>query len=428
MRNKFWFLTKISFLKKIKNKTFIIVNILLFIILVSLTNIDSIINFFGGDFKKDNNIMLVDYTNNFYDIFDEKMSNNPINTFNYKLTRYYDEESARKKIKSDNDILLIVKDDIQNTISVKLVTYGYINSTLYGTLESISNDIKKELSLKSLNLDKTKLNSVTNNIELTREFINGKKNEKEEKNNLLLTLFFPILILPFFLLTVTVIQMIGAEINEEKSTRSMEIIISNVSAKTHFFSKVLATNVFVFVQTVLLFVYSSIGLLLRPTNLDINTLSSSLNGVDLNLDFSMFSKMLSAVPGAVVLMIVTIFAYSLLAGILASVTTNMEDFQQMQMPIVIIMLISFYLSLASAMFNGSLFIRILSYIPFVSSILSPCLYLTGVLGIKDVIISIVLMIFVVFILIKYGLKIYKNGILNYSSNKLWRKIFKSIKE
>ena len=140
MRNKFWFLTKISFLKKIKNKTFIIVNILLFIILVSLTNIDSIINFFGGDFKKDNNIMLVDYTNNFYDIFDEKMSNNPINTFNYKLTRYYDEDSARKKIKSDNDILLIVKDDIQNTISVKLVTYGYINTTLYGTLESISND------------------------------------------------------------------------------------------------------------------------------------------------------------------------------------------------------------------------------------------------------------------------------------------------
>ena len=46
MSKKFWFLTKMSFLKKIKNKTFIIVNVLLCILLIGLSNLDSIIKYF----------------------------------------------------------------------------------------------------------------------------------------------------------------------------------------------------------------------------------------------------------------------------------------------------------------------------------------------------------------------------------------------
>ena len=119
--------------------------------------------------------------------------------------------------------------------------------------------------------------------------------------------------------------------------------------------------------------------------------------------------------------------YSILAGILASVTTNMEDFQQTQTPIMIISLAGFYLALMSSMFDGSIFIRILSYIPFISAILSPCLFISGVVGIKDILLSILIMVLVLYLLVKYGLKVYKEGILNYSSSNLWKKIFKAIK-
>lgn len=428
MRNKFLFLTKISLLKKLKNKTFLIVNIILLILLVSITNIDTIINHFGGDFKTVNNIMIIDNTNEFYNKFKQRMDNNELITFNYKISKLNDENLAKSKIKKEEDILLVITNDNQNTISAKLVTYGYISSNIYTSLETITNDIKKELSLKNINIDREELARVTSNITIEREFINGKKNATEERNNMLLNLIFPILILPFFILSVSVIQMIGAEINEEKATRSMEIIISNVSPKVHFFSKVLATNLFVLIQTILLFIYSSIGLLFRTSKLDINSLNTTFQSINFDVDVSLFVKVIDIIPVTIVLMLITLLAYSLFAGILASVTTNMEDFQQIQTPIIMLMLASFYLSMASAMFNGSMFIKIISYVPFISSILSPCLYLTGVLGIKDVIISIVLMIFVIYLLIKYGLKVYKNGILNYSSSKLWRKIFKSIRE
>lgn len=428
MNNKFLYLTKVSLLKKIKTKTFLIVNILLLIVTIGLTNIDSIIKFFGGDFSKSNNIMIVDNTNSFYDLFKNDIDNNPLVTFNYKLKRIDNEKEAKSKIKNEKDILLVINNDEEDTISVKLVTYGYINSNVYTALESLSNDVKKELSLNRININKEELNRVTKSITLKREFVKESKNALEEKNNLILNVLFPIVILPFFIFTVSVIQMIGAEINEEKSTRSMEMIISNVSAKCHFFSKVLATNLYVVIQSALLFLYSGIGLLFRTTKLDLNSLNNTIQNANIDIDLSLFSKIVDVIPITIIIMIITLFAYSLLAGILASVTTNMEDYQQMQMPIVFLTLASFYLSLASAMFNGSIFIRIISYFPFISSILSPCLYLTGVLGLKDVIISIVIMIIVIYLLIKYGLKVYKNGILNYSGNNLWKKIFKSLKD
>ena len=79
-------------------------------------------------------------------------------------------------------------------------------------------------------------------------------------------------------------------------------------------------------------------------------------------------------------------------------------------------------------YKGALFIRILSYVPFISAILSPSLLVLGQIGIIDIIIAILIMILSIFVLTKYGLKIYKVGILNYSSKDLWKKMFKAIKE
>ena len=109
-------------------------------------------------------------------------------------------------------------------------------------------------------------------------------------------------------------------------------------------------------------------------------------------------------------------------------TTNMEDFQQTQTPIVIVSLLGYYLSMMAVMFDGSIFIRVLSYVPFISALLSPTLLALGQIGIIDIIISILLSSGVVYLLYKYGLKIYKVGILNYSSTNLWKKMFKAIKK
>ena len=226
--------------------------------------------------------------------------------------------------------------------------------------------------------------------------------------------------------------MIGAEVNEEKTTKSMEIIISNVSPKTHFLSKILSANLFVIIQGVLLILFSIVGIVVRyiitggnlMNGLD-SEMTGFINGLSLNGVMDTIGVML---PIIIVMILLTFFAYSLLAGILASMTTNLEDFQQLQTPIVIISLIGFYLSMMASMFTGSLFIKVMSYIPFISCLLSPILYIMGDVGLIDLLISILLLIGTIYLLIKYGLRIYKVGILNYSQTGLWKKMFMAIKE
>lgn len=431
MKNKFWFLTKNSLSKKIKNKTFMIVNILLLVALVALINIDRIVLFFGGNFDKVNNIMIVDKTEEVYDMFKEVIDNEEtiIDTgLKYEVTKIENEEKAKKKIKKDEDIVIIFSEDEENIISVKMVTYGYINSNMYQLINTSINASKQILAMEKLNIKEEDLVKINSPIEIEREYVEKGKNEKEENQELIMSVVTPIIIFPFFMLILLVVQMIGAEINEEKSTRSMEIIISNVSPQVHFFSKIFAANLFVLIQALLLFVYSGIGILLRGGNVKSGQVTEMVGSLTSNIDAAgMLSNITNYIPVVLVLMLITLLGYSLLAGILASMTTNMEDFQQLQTPIMVISLVGFYLSIMSSMFEGSLFIRILSYVPFISAILSPSLLLTGVIGIKDIVLSILLMVIVIYLLTKYGLKIYKEGILNYSSNKLWKKMMKALK-
>lgn len=432
MTNKFWFLTKNSLQKKMKNKTFIIVNILLLIVLVALINIDRVVMLFGGNFDKQNNIMVLDNTNKTYEIFKKTIDSEEtiIDTgLKYKVKKVSDEKKAKKEIKKDEDILLIINNDKNDIINVTMITYGYINSNLYQLINSSITASKQNLAMEEIGISAEELAKISKSVEIKREYIEANKSKEEEQNEFIMGIVTPIVIFPFFMLITLVVQMVGAEINEEKSTRSMEIIISNVPAKVHFFSKILAANLFVIIQCVLLGLYSLIGMLLRGgKSLDsiqnVDVISNVTSGMDIT---GMINNLVGYIPFVLILMAVTLLGYSLLAGILASMTTNMEDFQQLQTPIFVVSLVGFYLAIMNTMFDGAIFIRVLSYVPFISAILSPSLLVTGVIGFKDIILSILLMVVVIYLLLKYGLKIYKEGILNYSSNKLWKKMLKALK-
>ena len=139
------------------------------------------------------------------------------------------------------------------------------------------------------------------------------------------------------------------------------------------------------------------------------------------------NSVISDIPMVIILMIITLFGYSLIAGILASMTVNIEDFNQLQSPVMLISVVGYYLSITASMFSGSTLIHVLSYIPFLSAFLTPTLYIIGEISVFEIFISIIIMVLFIYILLKKGLKVYKNGILNYSTDKVWNRVFKSMK-
>ncbi len=432
--NKFWYLTRFGLSKKIKSKSFIISNIVLLVLIVCIINIDGIISFFGGDFDEKVKIYLVDNTH----VSASSFTNN----FNQVNSSVYTDEEANNNselvlennikeddIKGTRDIIVELNNDGLNLLSARIISDNYIDTITYQIINQSISSTKYELALKNSNIDVEELNKISSPPVIERVILDEEKNSEEENTNIIMSVVFPTLILPFFMLIILLVQSIGTEINEEKSTRSMEIIISNVSAKTHLFAKILSGNLFIIFQTILIFLYGTLGFLLRSFTPNVTGgMSDTIKDVLSSLQSSgIMGKLVVIIPITLVLMLLSFLAYSLLAGILASMTVNIEDYQHVQLPIILICLISYYLSFMASMFDGSTFIKVLSYFPLISCLLSPALLMIGQVTIIDVFVSIGIMILFIYVIIKYGLRIYKIGILNYSTDNMWKKIFKAVK-
>ena len=426
MSDKFWYLTKQSLNKKIKSKWFLGINILLALVVIALININSIIAFFGGDFNEEIKILVIDNTEVSYPVFKETM-NTLTKEDAGKITVKKEtrpEEKLKKKLK-DNQIVIVFDNDEENFVSSKIISNEKIDNTTYQYITQGLNTTKTSVALAKTNTDPALLAKISSPMEVERVVLSNEKSVDENMEIVMGTLF-PTLILPFFMLIIFLVQMIGGEICEEKTTKSMEIIISNVSPKVHLFSKVLASNFFIIIQAILLVIYSVIGILISTKGqLQLNPNVDTLLTATVSSGF--LDKVLNLLPAVIILMILSFVAYSLIAGILASMTTNMEDFSQIQTPIMLVLLAGYYLAIMAGMFDGSTFIRVLSYVPFLSCLIAPSLYIIGQITMIDVIISILILGLTIFLMTKYGLKIYKIGILNYSNEKIWTRFAKAIK-
>ena len=431
MTNKLKFLTKMSLDKKIRTKWFLIANLIFGLLVIGLLNIDSVIKFFGGDFDETQEILVIDEvgTIDAFKLYYEESSKYLSDYVDTDIVVYTDGyEEGVKLAREEDKILLVIQSDDDNYIKAKVVSNEGLGNVTSALINTTLSAIRSNIVLNQYNISNEMYQDINKSVLVENVILS----EENMEDNMVAVSIMQVITLPLFMLIIFLVQMIGAEVNEEKTTRSMEIIISNVSPKTHFLSKVLSSNLFVIIQGALLIVYTLVGIGLRYllSNGDLlgglgGEMSNFVTGLSLNGVMDTLGMML---PILIVMILLTFFAYSLLAGILASMTTNLEDFQQLQTPIVIISLVGYYLSMMASMFSGSLFIKIMSYVPFISSLLAPTLYVMGEIGLIDLIVSILLLVGIIYLLVKYGMRIYKVGILNYSQSGLWKKMFKAMKE
>ena len=448
MKNKFKFLTRDSISKKINTKSFKIINLILCIIIVALLNLDTVIKFFGGNFEELVNIYVIDESG-IYEEFNEIMQESYLDVLDNYNAKVSLSDKTLEELKSDiiseekSDIIIKISDvenvTYEEVFDVSIISYEFIDTLLYQNIINALNTTKENIALKNANIDEEVLDSIYKDVEVERVLLNEYLNENEELIEQIGGVIIIVFILPFFLLIVLIVQMIGAEINEEKTSKSMEVIISSVSPEVHFISKLISSNVFAIVQGILLVIYAFIGGIIRiltsggltqATTEIINStgdISSISEYIKIFIESDMASRLVTGIPFFIILIILSFIAYSLFIGVLASITTSMEDYNQIQTPVMVFLMLGYYLAIYASVFQGSTFINIMAYVPFISGILAPVIYILGEMTLLGLIISIVLLIITCLSLYKYGLKVYKVGILNYSSSKLWTKIYKALR-
>ena len=424
MNKKFWYLTKLSFNKKVKSKWFIITNIILLVAIVILFNISAIIEFFGGDFDAKTNIIVVDNANA-YEIFASNLTNFA-DSEDYSISKSDEDIETLKNNLASAELLIVLNSSPTEYLTSELISLDKVDNLTYQIILQALNSTKSTIGMIASDIDPEVLANISASITVERTILNDSATT-DENMDMIMSSVFPTLILPFFMLIIFLVQMVGGEVCEEKTTRSMEIIISNVSPKVHLLSKVLASNIFVILQSILLILYCVIAYVVSIA-LGGASLSSTFDFASI---FSVFGQMgntiFLVIPVTIILIILSFLSYAIVAGILASMTVNIEDFNQLQTPIMLLSIAGYYLAVMAAMFDGSIFIRIISYIPFLSVFISPTLFVLGQITIFDMLLSVLILILFIFILLKFGLKVYKSGILNYSSDKVWSRLFKAFR-
>ncbi len=434
MKNKFKFLIKQSLMKKIGTKWFKIANIIIAILLIGIFNIDKIITFFGGDFDNLTTIYVIDKLN-VYDDFENDFNTALLNLEmkDYKLEQSFkSEEELANTLENELDkIVLVIDNQNNNYIDGKIISYNEVGTITKQLINTSLNLLKAKIVVETSNLTEEEIMALTSPVNVELETLNPEKNDSGNKELISVGVMM-IFILPCFLLITLLVQMIGAEVNDEKSSKSMEIIISNVSPKAHFLSKIIASTLFVTIQGCLFVLYALLAMLLRVImggSLSLSLSSGELGAIISAVnELGITSLLVKGLPIIIVLFIFSFLSYAIISGVLASMTTSTEDFQQLQMPLMIILVLGYYLAMMATTFEGSIFIKVISFIPMLSFLISPTLFLLGQVSLLELGIATIISAIFTFIIFKYGLRIYKVGILNYSSEKLWQKLFKSIKE
>ena len=392
MKNKLKLLIKDGLNKKINTKWFKVVNIILLVVIVGLINIDNIIKFFGGNFDDPVVIYVIDNTNKYYEAIKSGYDNIDLSALGseseIKLADKSLDELKEEMVNDEsNDIILVINSN-NGKVVADVISYNYVDAVTLQVLNSTLSSVKTNIALMESSLTEEELASIYEPVEINRSYLSDNLDENNELMSYIGNFIIPMFIIPFFLLIIMVTQMIGAEINEEKSSKSMEIIITSVPARLHFISKIITANVYAILQSLLFVLYFGIGLLIRR----LVTGSSLISGLDSQvgnvvnqfIQSGTLDNLLKCLPVTIIMILLSFVAYSLIAGILASMTTNQEDFQQLQSPMMMIIMAGYFLAILASTYEKSTFITTVSVIPFISCILSPVLLMMGQIGIVHV--------------------------------------------
>ncbi|RAV70673.1 ABC transporter permease [Aerococcus tenax] len=216
------------------------------------------------------------------------------------------------------------------------------------------------------------------------------------------------------------INIIIQEVAAEKGSRIMEIILSSIPAKTHFYGKLLGVVLMILTQVgiyILLFILwrilsTQFGILSLPEEItqafDIKAFLSN------NLTMLLISGLLA---------LMGIVTYIALAAFLGSLVTKTEDAQKVSQPVIWLGLIGFYIGIFGQQAGtDTAFYRISSQIPFFTPFVMPdhSVEWPGVM--VAIVVSLVTMV-LIFI---FATTLYKSNVLAYSDKGPWDTFKQSI--
>lgn len=293
----------------------------------------------------------------------------------------------------------------------QLVTSATGSSTInQDTLKTILTQFKMAATAQSLNISAAKLQTLTAPVNLKVQELNQHDTTSDSNQSANTTLSIGIGFL-FFIILLFYVQIIAQEIANEKSSRIMEILLAATSAASQFYGKI--TGVFALALTqMFLYVVLGGGALVVFNN---NSIVRSAKTIFSNVSWSFAAV-------TIIMLLLAIGMYLTLAAIIASLVNDQSQVQQAVQPVTYLAMIGYILSFIVAQAPHNLIINIASYVPFISQTLIPSRLALNFTGMPQAFLAIILQIVVVIFMLKFGLKIYRRNVLEYSDESIYKQL------
>lgn len=224
---------------------------------------------------------------------------------------------------------------------------------------------------------------------------------------------------------------VANEVIYEKSTRQLELILTSVSAKTHFLSKMTVGWLTIVIQMGSAVVYGVILLLIRNMYDSGKGLIEIVNKLGLieikektfieflkniSFDFDFISKMFFIL----FFLMMGILLLQMIMVVLSSFISSVEEAGNVQAPLYMILVAIYYfaISINTPYQLSEGFGYILSFFPFLNMLFMPCRLLIQNVSAFELLLSALISCAFMWIVLANGIKVYQRGVLDYTNKGL----------
>ncbi len=409
--SKFWVITKDVYRKNVRSISFIIMLLVPFIAAAGLYIINQVTD---NATEEGDTIGVVVQGDS------DLLNTVEVQTVLDSMTVLNSKEQGEEQLKEeeiDGLLLLSVEKEQINGEFYSSNTMPQVTMALNQQL----NQLQSSLRAKALGLSEEEVASLNASVPFSVQKItfneNGEMNTEEDFTSIRLVVGMATTIL-LFIFIVTYASIIAQEIASEKGTRIMEVILSSVSARSHFYGKLAGILLVALTQIVVYAVSIGLGFYWLKNNSTVQAFLAEFSIRDILGEFLAYTLLY---------LILGILIYAVLAALCGSLVSKVEDVSKAILPVTYLSLAGYMIGLSLGMANPDhLVIRVTSFIPFFSSYTMPIRLANNFVSTGEVLLSLMILVLSIVGLIIFSERMYKANVLVYNDNGIFAALKQSV--
>ncbi|MDO4283258.1 MAG: ABC transporter permease [Clostridia bacterium] len=417
----------------IRNKWFVILNVLMLLISIVSFNLGNIKTVFKNQNitigqEEKITISIDDKIGNFSENLGEEIEKANLSD-KIELTIDTNEGSYTSETIPDNFINVVLDEAQETILEAKVISKEAVNANYLDVINSAIEDTRNDMIAKEYNMDEEGMELLSSAPSIERIMLSVDSTSYNESTEIIRMVLNYII---FFIL-IMILSATASSVAQEKNSKSIEYVLTSISAKDYLLSKVISVILLYVVQFIFTLLYILIGSYLSSI---IKLSSITAQGVTLSRDN--FTSLMSFVDGRMmaylavtfVFSLLTIFILNVIQAVLSSKTTNVTEAGNTTIILLMLNLVLYIVANFAIvpMQVPSMFIYIISCVPIVSMYFIPSMILLSHANVIQVVIATVLLIVFVPIVLKIGSKYFKQGILSTSSKNTKKNSKKNLSE